>query len=137
MALKVVDQGKIAFVDLLRLYWNTATLELRLFKNDRVPADGDTLADYTEADFDGYLPKLANAWSLPTIVAGRAMSAMAPQVWVCTGATTPNNVYGILAIEVGLNELRWAERFASAPIVMDQAGDIISYTPAFTGKSES
>jgi hypothetical protein len=51
MALLVPNEGEVVMVQAIL----DLDLDLHLFKNDHTPAETDTVADYTEADFTGYV----------------------------------------------------------------------------------
>ena len=85
MAIKVPNVGEIALLDRLRENLNVTAVHMHLFKNNHTPADGDTIADYTFADFDGYAFKTLAAFTFPILSAGKAFTTEATQVWLCTG----------------------------------------------------
>jgi len=138
MAITVVNTGNIWMIDLLRNEWNVFPgLDLWAFKSNTIPTIDSVLADFTEADFDGYARiVLGLTWSLPFIAAGHALTALGPQQFICTGSGTPNDIWGVLVVHHDLNLLLWAERFPSSRPMAD-AGDRVIYTPSFTGASES
>jgi len=138
MALKVVDSGELGMLEILRsAKLNDGNIRFRLFKNDHTPANADDISDYTEADYDGYAEQAASAWVLSTLVGGKAFTQSTALVFLCTGSVTPNDIYGYYVVDMSSGDLWWAERFASAPIVMDSPGDTISITPTLSAASES
>lgn len=138
MSFVVCTDGDLILNDVIRtVYLAAGSVLFRLFQNNRVPGVNDVAGDYTEATFDGYGSIPGVSWSVSTIVAGRALTAAAPLVWICTGATTPNQIYGVYATDVATGKLLWAERLPGLPIPMVTAGDMLPYSPTFTLTSEA
>lgn len=134
--LLVPDAGELILLGYIRATINANNVFLALFQNDKTPANGDVLADYTVCDFDGYATKSLNNFSIPITVAGRAYIAEALQVFLATGGVTPNDVYGYYVIDAGGTTVLWAERFPGAPISINAAGQTVPVTPSFTLRSE-
>jgi hypothetical protein len=104
---------------------------IRLFKNNRVPAFSDTIADYVEADFSGYTGGTALAWGAAFINGASQGEIDASQIsWTHTGGATANLIYGIYVTDV-TGALMYAERFP-APSSMSSIGDNITYNPIAT-----
>lgn len=103
---------------------------LKLFTNDKTPADGDVAADYTEAAGGSYAAKAltGSAWSVTT--ANPAVATYAAQTF--TGLT-PGNYYGYFIVQASSGLLLWAERFSTSPRVVQAAADEIVFTPRITG----
>jgi len=135
MPLKLVNAAKIDWLDVLRVQ-RLGNLTARLYKNNHTPADADTSANYTVANFDGYSEIDMGGWTAAILAANHALSQATPLVWICTGAGTPNDVYGWFVVVRGTNDLVWAERFTAAPLPMNQAGDQITVNPVITDASE-
>lgn len=86
---------------------------IRLYSNNKTPADGDTAAAYTEVFGGGYAnsPLVFANWN---IVAGTPTIATynASKQWVFTGPTGgPNTIYGYYVTRNSDGKLAWAERF--------------------------
>jgi hypothetical protein len=107
---------------------------LKLFKNNITPAETDTAATYTEADFTGYVATtLAGAgW---TITPGAPTEAVfAEQSFTSSAGAQSQNVYGYYVIEAVSGFIQWAERFTNGPYLIQNNGDVIKVTPKFTGE---
>lgn len=105
---------------------------VHLFKNDLVPAPNTVLADFTEADFDGYAASAAIVWGDPyqnelnqSTILGDA------KTFTATGATTPNDIYGYYITDAGGTELLLSERFAEVQ-PMPAAGAVTIVIPRVT-----
>jgi hypothetical protein len=137
MAIKVPNQGE---ADALEAFLNIAPAEdlvLKLYKNDKVPADGDTEADYTEADFNGYAPIPLNAsgW---TISEGNPTTAEQPtQSFVSAAGGQNQDVYGYYVEGADSGRLKWSERFTDGPYTIVNLDDEIKIVPKFSGQSGS
>lgn len=100
---------------------------LKLFSNDKTPAETDTAASYTECSGSGYAAKTltGGAW---TITPGNpTVAAYAQQTFTfnATGLTA----YGYMVVDATDGVLLWAERFTGAPYVINNAADTIKVTP--------
>lgn len=98
-------------------------LVLRLYTNNKTPAETDTAASYTEASGSGYAAKsLAGAsWS----VAGSTAS-YAEQTFTFSGAL--GQVYGYFVTQATSGKLMWAERFSDGPYSIANNGDAVRVT---------
>src|SRR5687768_1567095 len=129
--LLVPNQGE---GDALRYYVNKEApqdLVLRLYTNDKTPAEGDTAASYTEAAGNGYASKaLAGAnW---VITEGAPSYAQYPlQTFIFTGAL--GNVYGYYLTRTTSGRIAHAERFTDGPYNVVNNGDRIDVTPYVEG----
>jgi hypothetical protein len=106
-------------------------LTLKLFTNDKTPADTDVAGDYTEASGGGYSAKtLANgSW---TVTPGNDPSdaVYAEQIWTFTGALSTNpTIYGCFIIDAD-GIITWAERF-TYPFTPVNNGDQLKLVPRF------
>jgi len=74
---------------------STGPLTAHLYQNDYVPSPASVLADFTEADFDGYadvdLTLLVGPYLNPQ---GQPEIQNASVTWAMTGTTTPNTIFG-------------------------------------------
>lgn len=115
----------------------TPALTMRLYGNDKTPADSDVAANYTEISGGGYSSKpltFAN-W---TITAGTPSQAVyAPQTWIFTGPVAgPNTIYGYYVTRNSDGNLMWAERFPAANVPFGPVnGSKIIVGPRFSTES--
>lgn len=137
MTLKVPNQGE---ADLLKASLNVAAaqedLVLKLYRNDKTPADSDTAADYTEASFTGYVAIALDPddW---TVTPGNPTEAVQPMQQFTSSAGGQNqDVYGYYVVGADSGRLKWAERFTDGPYDIVNLDDKIEVTPRFTGQSE-
>ena len=109
-----------------------ASLTLKLFKSNTTPAETDTAATYTEADFTGYAAAtLSNAgW---TVTEGAPSDAThSQQTFTSSADQTSQDVYGYFVIGATSTEIYWAERFTDGPYAIANDGDNIKVTPVIT-----
>jgi hypothetical protein len=120
MALLVPDVGEVRLLTEL-LDGGTAreNWTLKLYKTNVTPAETDTAASYTEADFTGYATKTLTrtvsgaTWSTPATAAGVTSSTYgaAAQSWSATSAQT---IYGYYVVGATSTILIYAELFGSS-----------------------
>lgn len=95
----------------------TPALTLRLYGNDKTPADGDTAAAYTEVSGGNYVnkPLVFATWS---IVGGTpSVASYVGQTWLFNGPINPpNTIYGYFVTRNSDGKLMWAERFPAANV---------------------
>ena len=106
-------------------------LVLKLFKNDKTPAEGDVAADYTECDFAGYASVTLTGANWTVTEGAPSSAAYAQQVFTNTGAVA-QSVYGYFLVRASSGRIAYAERFTGAPFVVQNAGDEIKITPTIT-----
>ena len=136
MALLMVDQGEQICLEALVNKTAPQDLVLKLYKNDKTPADGDDEGDYTEATFTGYAhADLAGAsW---TVTPGAPTeAAYAQQTFTSSADQTTENIYGYFIVQVTSGKLVWAERFSDAPNPITNNGDNIKVTPKIQLKKQ-
>jgi len=123
MALLVPDEGEAAMLELI-LAENTG---LRLYTNDKTPAEGDGTADYTEASEAGYSAATltGGSWTVATDT-GTTSGTYAQQDFEFTEAAT---VYGYFVTDSAGSTLLWAERFGTTA-VLGSGGGTISVNPS-------
>ena len=105
-------------------------LDIKLYVNDIIPAETDTVSTYVEASGSGYTTKqlVSGSWSISP---GNPSSSEHPQVtWVFTGAL--GNVYGYYIVRRSDGDLMWAERFTNGPYDVQISGDEVRVTPRLT-----
>jgi len=105
--------------------WLTAgNLTLKLYSNDKTPAESDTAANYTEVSGGGYSSKTLSSGSWSIASGDPTVATYAYQDFSFTGATAaPGTIYGYFVVDAS-GILVWAERFEAA---------VVPYTPS-TGK---
>lgn len=117
----------------------TPALTMRLYGNDKTPADGDTAAAYTEISGGGYaaLPLTFGNWN---IVGGNPSTATynATQVWTFTGVIDPpGTIYGYYVTRNSDGALMWAERFPAANVPFGPVnGSVVRVLPRYTAQSQ-
>lgn len=133
MTLRVPNVGEVEMVEAIL----ALNLKLRLFENNKVPADADVTADYTPASFIGYAEAniVSASW---TITAGDPCLAVQPAlVFTSTAGGQNKFVYGYYVVKA-TGELMWAERFddndPTAPYHIVNNGDTITVPLRFTLK---
>ena len=134
MALLVPNVGEIELLDRLlkgATSTNDGDYTLYLYQNDYTPVSGSTLANFTEADFDGYtIMTLSQAtWASVSLNgSGKAESSYTQQSWTC--GSTGNTIYGYYITGNTSGELLWAEKFGSSKALTN--GDILNLIPVIT-----
>ena len=129
MALLVPNTGESLVVGMIVNKTAPENLVLKLFKSNTTPAEGDTAATYTEADFTGYSSATLTGASW-TVTADTA--AYAQQSFTSSATQTLQNVYGYYLVQATSGVLIWAERFSDAPYAISNNGDVIRVTPTIT-----
>lgn len=116
---------------------NYQSAVLKLFKNDYTPVDTSTLANFTEADFDGYAPITLNAWG-NAFINGSNIAEIDEVVrtFTCTGNTTPNTIYGYYLEDVA-NQYLFAERNPAGGIAINTAGQVYVVWPRVTLRNQT
>jgi hypothetical protein len=130
----VFDSGEQSLLALLAV---NGTLTAHLYTNDRTPTNTDTLMQYTEASFPGYQAEgLYQATTPATNAAGKATSSFGQITWTLSATQgSPVNVYGwYVTNQAGV--LIGAERFAGAPLTVQNTGDNIKVTITMTLSSD-
>lgn len=131
MALLVPDVGEVELLKRL-LYGNAGSENgtLKLYKTNVTPAESDTAASYTVADFTGYSDKTLTSsqsgatWAVPTTSTGTTSSTYGTTLsW---SPTTSQTVYGYYVVGATSTVLWWAELFASAKNLSN--GDTLNLT---------
>jgi|SRR5262245_5712025 len=134
MSMKVPNAVEVEVITTLL----TPNLTLKLYGNDKTPADGDVAANYTEISGGGYANKpltFAN-W---TITSGAPSAGSYPgQTWIFTGPiNAPGTIYGYYVTRDSDGKLMWAERFPSANVPFGPVnGSKIVVLPRFTAESQ-
>jgi len=110
---------------------------LKLYSNNRTPANNDVIGDYTEVSGGGYADIDLDTDDI-TVTAGAPSVALYDSflTFTFTGATdAPGTVYGYYIIDVN-NVLFIAERFPDPVPFTPNNGSIIRVKPRITGTYE-
>lgn len=125
------------FVQTIRDFLNGQALTIRLFQNDHVPADTDTLADYVAATFTGYVPLNIIDWSGGTWDPSGAAFITAPtKNFNQTGTAITNTIFGYYVISGG-GTLMFAERNPAGGVPMNQAGYTYAVVPRWQLRNQT
>ena len=137
MALVVPDGAEKIILDLLRNLTNFNAAVIKLYKNNYTPIDTTVHADFTEANYTGYVAQTLGSGVAATTVSGKAYVPYTQRTFQVTSSPTVTNlIYGYWIYSSASGSMLWAERFTSAPISMVLAGDTIKLTPTLTLFSE-
>jgi hypothetical protein len=128
MALKLVDSGEVFALGYLVNNLVPQNLVLRLFQNDKTPADDDETADYTEANFSGYTSVTLTGASWTVTPGDPSFAVYAEQDFTSDDDQSPQTVYGYYLTRATGGELVWVERLPNPQIIQNN-GDRISITP--------
>jgi hypothetical protein len=123
--LKVVHPSMRAMLDELAPFYGKT---LRLFQNNVNASRNSVLADFTEADFDGYAEQLPS-WN-PAIQNGVEDVALADVLTFTAGAglAGPQTIYGYFVLDDN-GDLAWAETFADGPTTISMVGQELLIFP--------
>lgn len=134
MALLMVDQGEGIALEYIVNKDSPEDLVLRLFKNDKTPADADDEGDYTEADFTGYSSITLTGSSWTVTPGAPSQASYAQQTFASTADQSQQLIYGYYLTRLTGGELMWAERFTDGPYAIANNGDQIKVTPKLQAK---
>lgn len=132
MALVVPNQGEQILLEAFVGKTAGQNLVLFLFSNNVTPAETDTEANYTAMSGFGYADITLTAANWSFTAGNPSTLSYAEQTFSFTGAA--GNSYGYGFKQVTSGKLVWAERFATAPIVISNNGDQIKITPPITAE---
>jgi hypothetical protein len=132
MTLRVPNVGEVKMLEHLLNKTAPENLILKLFKSNTTPADTDTAASYTEADFTGYTNKTMTGTSWTVTSGDPTTGAYAQQTFASTAGSQSQSVYGYYVTQVTSGVLIWAERFTDGPYTIVNNGDEIRITPQIT-----
>jgi hypothetical protein len=121
--------------DALSYYVNKSApqnLVLKLFKNDKTPANGDVAADYVEADFTGYAAKILTGANWTITEGAPSLATYAQQIFTSTADGQNQNIYGYYLVREGSGRIAHAERFSNAPWNIANLDDDAKVTPKIT-----
>jgi hypothetical protein len=133
MALLVPDVGEVELLKRLLYPASAENWTLKLYKTNVTPAESDTAASYTVADFTGYSDKTitntqsGSTWAVPTTSSGTTSSTYGTTLtW---SPTTSQTVYGYYVVGATSTVLLFAELFASSKSLSN--GDTFNLTLKF------
>lgn len=106
-----------------------AGIKLRLFSNNHVPSNADTIASYTEATFAGYLAISLADPGASTVTGHVASATFAAATFTCTSGS--QNVYGWYLTDTAGTKLYYAQADPAAPVTVSSAG-LNTYTVTVT-----
>lgn len=130
MPLVFPDQGENISLEAIVNKTAPQNLILRLFKSNTTPAESDTEATYTEADFTGYSAITLTGSSWGTASGGSI--SFAQQTFTSSANQTAQNVYGYYLTQTTSAKLVYSERFSDGPYSISNNGDQIKVTPTIT-----
>lgn len=115
---------QVALVDLVVDSTAYATAKLHLFKNDINPNSESLLADFIEADFDGYVAPTCTFGAAYIDPDGTPLSSAGEKMFVQDDAIG-NDIYGAYLTDAAGTTLLRSARFADAPYPLVNAGDAL------------
>lgn len=132
MAGVLFNQGEAIMLNALTTKTAGQVLLLKLFKSNTTPAETDTEASYTVADFTGYADISLTAASWTTSGTAPTQTVFAQQSFTSSADQAPQSVYGYYYVQTASGLAVAAERFTNGPYVIANNGDIIKVTPKIT-----
>jgi hypothetical protein len=133
MVLVLPDQGEGIALEALVGKTAGQNLVLKLFKSNTTPAESDTEATYTVADFTGYADITLTAANWVLTPGAPSSLDYAEQTFTSTAGAQNQPVYGYYLVQAGSGKLVWVERFTNGPFTIIDNGDVIKVTPKITG----
>jgi len=126
MTLVVPNSGEAALLTLAL----GANVTLKLYSNDKTPAETDTAANYTEVAGGGYVSKTLSSASWSIVAGAPSVASYTYQDFQFTGPTNaPTTVYGYFVVNAA-GVLLWAERFGAGVLPFSPVlGSLIRITP--------
>jgi hypothetical protein len=132
MALLVPNQGETIALEAFVAKTAGQNLILNLYKSNTTPAETDTEASYTSADFTGYSAITLTAASWTTTPGAPSNVSYSQQTFTSSAGSQNQSVYGYYFTQVTSAKLTWVERFTDGPYVIVNNGDTIKVTPVLT-----
>lgn len=132
MPLVLVNHGEEDWLNMVVNKAAPQNLVLRLYQSNTTPAETDTAATYTEANFSGYSGATLTGASWTVTPGAPSEAAYAQQVFASDAAQAAQNIYGYFLTQATSGRLQWAERFPSGPYPIANNGDSIGVTPKIT-----
>lgn len=130
MSLTLANVGEVELLKRALNFSATGNVNLHLFASNTTPAEGDTVATYTEASASGYAIKTltGTSWTISTS-SGVTTASYGAQTFTFSAAQV---VYGYFVTNAANDILLWAERFDSAPYNIPSGGGSVQVTPKIT-----
>lgn len=129
MTIVVCDNGETRALEYLVNKGAPENLRVRLYTNNKSPAETDNAASFNEATFSGYAAAaLAGAnW---TVAPGAPSVAAYPEQTFMSNASQASQLcYGYFMTRETTGDLILAERFSDGPYTIQNNGDSIRLTP--------
>lgn len=131
MALLFPNTGENLVLEMIVNKNAAQDLTLKLFKSNTTPAETDTAATYTEADFSGYVAATLTGSSWGSASSG-TIAYGSQQSFTHNGGGTSNSIYGYFVVQATSGTLLYAERDASAPFTLANNSDNVKITPTIS-----
>jgi hypothetical protein len=133
VAVLVPDVGEVVLLSDLLAGGSLENWTLKLFKNNVTPAEGDTAATYTVADFTGYANKTltrtlsGSTWSTPSTSSGTTSSTYGAAAQSWSVGASGNTIYGAYVVGATSTTLIYSDLLATPRVLAN--GDTYQYTP--------
>ena len=126
-ALLTPGEGEIEMLKRILNFHTPDDVSLRLYTNDKTPAEGDAKADYTELNKAGYASVTLTGANWAITMDGATAGASFSQVtFTLTGQCT---CYGYHVTASGDVRALFAEKFTDGPYVIPSGGGSVKVTP--------
>lgn len=128
MALLVPNTAEAILLGRMLNNLTPSDCKLKLYTNDRTPAEADVLGSYTESTGSGYaaIALTGASWTITTVT-GTTTASYAQQTFTYTGAEA--SIYGYYVVDSAGSNLLWAERFSDGPYAIPSGGGSVKITP--------
>jgi len=128
MALLVPDVSEVILLETMLNKTAATDVKLRLYTNNRTPAEDDDISSYTESTGTGYvaITLTGSSWTVATAT-GTTTAEYAQQTFTYTGAEA--NIYGYHVTNNSGAEVLWAELFSDGPYSIPSGGGSVKITP--------
>lgn len=136
MTLVVPNQGEALLLNAATGKTAATQWTLRLFSNNKTPANTDTEADYTEVSGGGYAAIALTASNWSTTPGSPTSSSYPQQTFTFTGTIGGSGIAYGYYITNAAGALVFAERFSSS-FTPTNNGDTVKVTPVLTAASVS
>lgn len=130
----IVNKGTLAALKALVNHTPGQNLILRLYKNNKTPAVGDVVGDYTEATFSGYVAQTLTGASWTPTEGNPSVITYPQQTFTSSANQTEQTIYGYYLTQADSGLLIAAERFASSKSIT-ALGATVPVNPRVTGAS--
>lgn len=134
MSLMIPNEGKLVLLAKILYGAGAEDLSLRLYKSNITPAEGDTLATYTIADFTGYASvtltatQTGSTWAAAAISSNLAFSTYQTNA-VFTITASTQTVYGIYFVGAVSNKAIFSQAFPAGKPLDGGTTDALTVTP--------